>query len=710
MTDLIAAMQYSTQVEYQVAFCDPFPYPDPVPGNKSYVTLWESMPVHCRQRMEGFIGMMSVLAVFTTVFNLVVLAANLTPRTRRLRSRNPTMQNYSTYVISMAMADVIVGAIVLPLVVANFYKEATAKRPVILLDSLSNRTNASYHTTITIVETLDQNGSATERELQWLTDTETPESKPWIVGEPEGLNRIRNCLGVLAHVVIFVSVYTLAAASADRFYTSTKPISSRPITLSSSSFRRTNKNASPELAWSVFNVSRSTFAVIIIWIAGLLFGLAPLGVSRDFHFRPVGHIFVALSSDGSYVASLTWYGLALALPLVVTWLFSFLICVTLWRRKRRLKHSKATRNYSTKSLNRRSSDREQDISVRQQTSRISVSASHATCSAAERVLSNETEGGLVVTDDQPFSDVFEEAKEPKVPDVVSTPPYRGGLQRRRRSSIDLGVSLRRQNSDGAARPTRTFHRRVGSLEDPVRTPDADPVKTQAGFVAMRILYRKSWNGCPDEPQSLPQSPDRGRRILPATPALPRSIGSFSSIPTCQINSPKTPTRERRCEASRPRAGSSRVRRKSSVYRARELLMSKSFETNIAKTLCAVVLACTVAVLPLLITVTTLTKDDDAPKEILNAEVTTIVVSMTILFSNCLWNSLIYGSRMPYFRRTVIRIIRQTTGRAKRSKGGRIISSLLGSVRRSVGAASLRSNVSGPADNRADSAEETPPNT
>ena len=44
---------------------------------------------------------------------------------------------------------------------------------------------------------------------------------------------LMNAVGVFSHLAIFTSIYTLAAASADRFYTSCKPIPQGSLKLSS---------------------------------------------------------------------------------------------------------------------------------------------------------------------------------------------------------------------------------------------------------------------------------------------------------------------------------------------------------------------------------------------------------------------------------------------------------------------------------------------
>lgn len=134
----------------------------------------------------------------------------------------------------------------------------------------------------------------------------------------------------------------------------------------------------------------------------------------------------------------------------------------------------------------------------------------------------------------------------------------------------------------------------------------------------------------------------GHRLL-------RGTGSYSSAFQSSFTSLR--------EASNSGAGGNKgIRRtKSSFRKARELLSNQSYEANITKTLCIVVAAFTVAVLPLIIVLSTLSREEDVPIGKLNKEVTALTCSLLIFFFNSFSNCVIYGARMRDFRSEVTHI-------------------------------------------------------
>lgn len=203
-------------VEYQVPFCSPFTCATHVStANGSHAVLWDCLPTVCRRRIEGFVALLFILAVLTTIFNAVVLAANSLPSTRRLVRRNPTMENYAIYVMSMALADLLVGAVVLPTVLGFLYMELSAEIAVTAWTNSSTEANTSFANSTRLDKVSNTSGSVYD-----------------LLSSNGNLETMMNSAGVVTHLAIFVSMYTLAAASADRFYTSTKPVSNRSIILS----------------------------------------------------------------------------------------------------------------------------------------------------------------------------------------------------------------------------------------------------------------------------------------------------------------------------------------------------------------------------------------------------------------------------------------------------------------------------------------------
>ena len=165
-------------VEYHLPFC--VPYTSNLSSAGTNASLWASMPDFCRYNVQLLTVLIALLSVLTTLFNIAVLISSLSQSTRRMRRRNPTMLNYSNYVISMSVADLLMGLVILPMTIAFMTVELGADRvwegPV---------AEFGYH-----------------------------------LAKSAGF---RNSIGVLTHVSLFASLYTIAAASVDRFYTSTQP-------------------------------------------------------------------------------------------------------------------------------------------------------------------------------------------------------------------------------------------------------------------------------------------------------------------------------------------------------------------------------------------------------------------------------------------------------------------------------------------------------
>ena len=149
-----------------------------------------------------------MLAFLITLFNLLVLLSNLSSGTRLLRKRNPTLLNYSNYVISMAVADLLTGVVVLPLALFFMYQELVYENALV-----PPSRNLSIAFTDGIMEMAEHSTHIGHFDKKFL--------------------HLMNAVGVFSHLAIFTSIYTLAAASADRFYTSCKPVPNGSLKLSS---------------------------------------------------------------------------------------------------------------------------------------------------------------------------------------------------------------------------------------------------------------------------------------------------------------------------------------------------------------------------------------------------------------------------------------------------------------------------------------------
>lgn len=171
-------------LEHQLPFCAPFNYS----SSQKNASLWSIMPEVCRRNIHFLTALMVLLSVLTTIFNVTVLISSLSQSTRRIRRRNPTMLNYSKYIISMAIADLMMGVLVLPMIVAHMSMNLVADAPL-------DRNSGFQHNVIEIFSS-------------------------------------EFCIGVLTHISLFASLYTLAAASVDRFYTSSQPFANGSLRIS----------------------------------------------------------------------------------------------------------------------------------------------------------------------------------------------------------------------------------------------------------------------------------------------------------------------------------------------------------------------------------------------------------------------------------------------------------------------------------------------
>ena len=186
-------------MEYQIPFCKPFICTSPSQANESLpesneVITWDCMPLECKNNIITFITVVLIVAFITVTSNLAVLVINLSRSSRRIFHRNRTMQNYANYVISISLADCLTGGLVLPLAVAFFFTETLSSQPI------TGASNSS------------------------LVSSPSPREENLLVAEPYRTDSraFINCLGFFIYFCVFVSMYTLAAASIDRYSVSRK--------------------------------------------------------------------------------------------------------------------------------------------------------------------------------------------------------------------------------------------------------------------------------------------------------------------------------------------------------------------------------------------------------------------------------------------------------------------------------------------------------
>ena len=201
--------------------------------------------------------------------------------------------------------------------------------------------------------------------------------------------------------------------------------------------------------------------------------------------------------------------------------------------------------------------------------------------------------------------------------------------------------------------------------------------TEKSVRSKKELYRRSWSGSPYEMSDFTEASDPSickskHKRLVATLSDPnknqqssnrshrkRSTSSLSNFNpatqkqevTISTNSHSFFQRQHSLHGSRRK-----YQRQSSVRIARKMLRTRSMELSIAKTLMTVVLTFTLTSTPIIMVVLfRISRRTKATYEKLNSEITGLVCAILILFSNSLWNSLVYGARMPYFRNMVKRI-------------------------------------------------------
>lgn len=319
-------------LEYQVPFCYPF--------NCSIDTkveadvdckLWTHLPQHCRINLVVLMSFAALLAVMTIVCNVLILSINFSSKTRRMRKRNPTMNNYSVYVLSLAVADLLVGLVVLPLCLFNFYKE-------FLNDSIPTAACSD----MVHIDTY----TSTEAQPVGLLNDGNNVGEEVVSDEKMNLSRASTdvfvqdtstiplqLLGVFTHLTLFVSIYTLIAASSDRLYAAKYSA----LHVHSEITKKTGlETRASWIAKKWRTTRRSVIAVGWVWAFGMLFAVAPFLFDQRVFFRHVGHIFSAMTSSSTYSTVINWYLATLILPLVGIWILNVLICSTLWRRKAQL--------------------------------------------------------------------------------------------------------------------------------------------------------------------------------------------------------------------------------------------------------------------------------------------------------------------------------------------------------------------------------------
>ena len=216
----------------------------------------------CRAKVVIFMVVISILAVSTFLCNAIILIVVFFSK---------KLQNVQgIYRLSLAFADILVGLIVFPTFINTLYGHFIESYNVIMI------TNSSKYSI--------NNGSAMPFEVVTI--------KGQLHAFRSLSRQYFNAVGFFTVLSLFVSVYSLVAASFDRFMAIYRPLK--------------------------YNELKSIFAAkvatVTIWFSGMMFGILPLFI---FNLRYQLVASIMISSSGSN--ALVLYGTVLFLPLVIMW-------------------------------------------------------------------------------------------------------------------------------------------------------------------------------------------------------------------------------------------------------------------------------------------------------------------------------------------------------------------------------------------------------
>ena len=235
----------------------------------------------CRVRISITVAALVIMAVVTTVVNLLVIVVFSTAN--RLRN------SQSTYKLSLAVADLLVGTVVLPSCIYN------------LTEFLWQRLTTSKANMVAGYEKFNGTYILTEKSVS----TNIHEN---LLEDDFPLSYL-NGIGFVTAVSIFVSIYTLAAAGVDRFFAVYKPLSY-------------NKEKAGMYA---------KVACAFSWTLALVISVVPIVTPPNLlTFGIAFSMLVAALRPLGIIA----YAILLFIPLIVVWVVNILIYIIIKRHSR----------------------------------------------------------------------------------------------------------------------------------------------------------------------------------------------------------------------------------------------------------------------------------------------------------------------------------------------------------------------------------------
>ena len=243
------------------------------------------------------------------ILALAVVIANLTVII--VLARNPKYpSSQMTYKLSLAAADLLVGAFVLPSFISTLYIYHVAPYQRRTFDSGDPVTISNL--------TFNQSAFVTEN----VNDTFN------VYYLPKADTSYVNFFGLMVSVSFFVSVFTLMFASFDRFQAI-----NRPMTY--------------DKAYASKVAKRST---IVLWSVGVILGILPTFVPELTPYRIVaGGVLITVYEEISVIM----HGIALGVPLLVVWIFTIAIHVIVKKQARYRKQLMSTRQNNQSRTERR---------------------------------------------------------------------------------------------------------------------------------------------------------------------------------------------------------------------------------------------------------------------------------------------------------------------------------------------------------------------